>query len=262
MRTFFAICGLNSGLTAGPRFAGATHFDLLNTPISLSTRLAWEGALDDKALPPEVFSLPIDPEAPLVVVDVDEVLAMFMRAFERFAQTRGLEMRITRYALFQNLYRLGAVDPVDMAAGRELFDDFFRFAVEDIDTAPGAVPGLAGLAAGASIVILTNAPDHSREGRARWLVKSGFPYPMMLNNGPKGPVVAALAARTRGPVAFVDDLLSNLESVAVEAPSVHRFQMVADTRLRPLAFGAPDRHRRIDDWPEMAPAIAATLRMA
>ena len=184
---------------------------------------------------------------------------MFMRAFEGFAVTRGLEMRITRYALFQNLYRPGADEPVDMVVGRALFDDFFRLAVEDIDVAPGAVEALAGLAARAGVVILTNAPNYCRAGRARWLEKRGFPYPLILNNGPKGPVVAALAARTRGPVAFLDDLLPNLESVAELAPQVHRFQMIADTRLRPLAFSALDRHHRIDDWPAMAPAIAAAL---
>jgi hypothetical protein len=193
------------------------------------------------------------------VVDVDEVLAMFIHAFERFAVARGLEMRITRYALFQNVYRPGEEEPIDMVVGRELFDDFFRLAVEDIDTAPGAVEALTGLARKAGVIILTNAPDHSRDGRARWLVERGFPYPLILNNGPKGPVVAALAARTRGPVAFVDDLLPNLESVADLAPGVHRFQMIADRRLRELAFGAPERHHRIDDWPEMAEAIAAAL---
>ena len=31
--------------------------------------------------------------------------------------------------------------------------------------------------------------------------------------------------------------------------------MVADERLRPLAFTAPDRHRRIDSWPVMSEAI-------
>jgi hypothetical protein len=35
--------------------------------------------------------------------------------------------------------------------------------------------------------------------------------------------------------------------------------MVADHRLRPLAFCAPDRHVRIDEWDELARAIAAAL---
>jgi hypothetical protein len=81
----------------------------------------------------------------------------------------------------------------------------------------------------------------------------------VVGSGPKGPAVAAIAALTRGRAAFVDDLLPNLDSVAAEAPHVARFQTVADARLRPFAFCAPDRHPRIDDWDELGKAIAAAI---
>jgi len=68
-----------------------------------------------------------------------------------------------------------------------------------------------------------------------------------------------MAAMTRGKAAFVDDLLPNLDSVATSAPAVATFQMVADERLRPLAFTAPERHARIDDWDELAVAIARAI---
>jgi hypothetical protein len=194
-----------------------------------------------------------------VVVDVDEVLAMFVRGFERFIGGHGYEMRIDRFALFQNIYRPGEAEHLDVAAGRKLFELFFERDVEDIDPAPGAREALDALAARASIVILTNAPAQGREPRARWLVKHGFDYPFVVGSGPKGPAVAAITAKTRGRAAFVDDLLPNLDSVAAEAPAVARFQMVADERLRPLAFTAPDRHTRIDDWAELGPAIAAAI---
>jgi hypothetical protein len=194
-----------------------------------------------------------------VVVDVDEVLAMFVRGFERFIGGRGYEMRIDRFALFQNIYRPGDAEHLDVAAGRKLFELFFERDVEDIDPAPGAREALDALAARASIVILTNAPAIGREPRARWLVKHGFDYPFVVGSGPKGPAVAAITAKSRGRAAFVDDLLPNLDSVAVEAPEVARFQMVADARLRPLAFTAPDRHVRIDDWDELGQAIAAAI---
>ncbi|MGH7022792.1 MAG: hypothetical protein ACREEB_04275 [Caulobacteraceae bacterium] len=194
-----------------------------------------------------------------MVVDVDEVLAMFMRGFERFLAPHGYEMRITKFALFQNIFRLQGGEVLDIERGRELFNLFFEKDVADIDPAPGAREGLERLARSASIVILTNAPSHGREPRARWLAENGFPYPLVVNAGPKGPAVAALAARTSAPAAFVDDLLPNLESVATEAPGVLRFQLVADERLRPLAPADPARHARIDDWPSLAEAIAREL---
>ncbi|MGH6955668.1 MAG: hypothetical protein ACREEW_03265 [Caulobacteraceae bacterium] len=214
---------------------------------------------ETSSLPPEIAALRLDARAPLAVIDVDEVLAMFMRGFERFVCAQGYEMRIERFALFQNIYRPGESEHIDVAAGRRLFEAFFEADVEDIDAAPGAAEALARLAGRASVVILTNAPSQGREPRARWLVKHGFPYPMVVNAGLKGPAVAALAAMTTGKAAFVDDLLPNLDSVAEAAPAVARFQTVADARLRPLAFSAPERHRRIDDWADLGPAIAEAI---
>ena len=72
-------------------------------------------------------------------------------------------------------------------------------------------------------------------------------------------MIRALAEAAGGPAAFVDDLLPNLDSVAEAAPQVKRYQLVADPALRSLAPAAPDRHRRIDSWPELAQAIEADL---
>jgi hypothetical protein len=107
-------------------------------------------------------------------------------------------------------------------------------------------------------VVLTNAPGHARAGRARWLVKHGIDFPMIINEGAKGAAVAELAARTNKPSAFIDDLLPNLDSAAQSAPAVHRFQLVADERLRLYAPSSP-LHRRIDHWPTLADEIAAAL---
>ncbi len=201
----------------------------------------------------------LHPERPLVIVDVDEVLALFMVGFGRFLEPKGYEMRVDRFALFQNIYRAGASEHLDFTEGRTLFDDFFRFGHDHMEPTPHAADSLRLLARTASVVILTNAPDHGRAPRAAWLTRHGMDYPMVINEGPKGEAVATLAGRTRGPAAFIDDLLGNLDSAAEAAPAVHRFQLVADKRLQPLAPSAPDRHRRIDDWPSLRAAIAGAL---
>jgi hypothetical protein len=195
----------------------------------------------------------------LLIVDVDEVLGLFMHGFGRFLTTRGYELRMDRFALFQNIFAPEATEHLDLAAGQLLFDDFFRFACGDMEPAPGAIEALAALSHGAGIVALTNAPDHAREPRTQWMSRNGMDYPLLINSGPKGRAVAALAARTGRPTAFVDDLLGNLDSVAAEAPSVHRFQMVADPRLRGIAPTAPDRHPRIDDWAALRLELALVL---
>ncbi|WP_436046608.1 hypothetical protein [Phenylobacterium sp. LjRoot225] len=60
--------------------------------------------------------------------------------------------------------------------------------------------------------------------------------------------------QSRARSAFIDDILSNLDSVAEHAPQTSTFQHVADERLRPFAPRS-DRHRRIDDWAELGEAV-------
>ncbi len=204
-------------------------------------------------------TIEIDPGRPLLIVDVDEVLAHFMSGFERFVGRHGFEMRVDRFALFQNVYRPGDDRHIDMETGKSLFDDFFRHGDGDLDPVEGAAEALSSLATDAGIIILTNAPDHGRTARSRWLKAHGLDYPMIINSGLKGPVVAALAARTDGPSGFIDDLLPNLDSVEDSAPEVARFQIVADARLRPFAPTAPDRHHWAEDWTQLETALRRRL---
>lgn len=201
----------------------------------------------------------VDPERPLLLVDVDEVLGLFMQGFGRFLEGRGLEFRVDRFALFQNIYRPGEAEHLPIDQGRTHFDDFFRLGCGDMEPAPGGVQALRALSRRANVVILTNAPGPARMARARWLGRHGMDYPLVLNTGPKGPLAAGMTRQVQGRAAFIDDLISNLDSVEASAPEVTRFQMVADPRLRPLAPSAPERHRRIDDWREMREAIEAAV---
>ncbi len=192
----------------------------------------------------------LDPSGGLAIIDVDEVLALFVKGFDRFLRPEGYEFRLLNFGLFNNVFETGTDAPADRDRAMALFDRFFSHGCGDIDPAPGAVDGMTALARRASVVILTNAPETARELRGGWLKRHGMDYPMIINTGPKGPAVATLAARVKGPVLFVDDLIGNLDSVAEAAPRVVRVQMVADPELRVLAPSSP-RHRRIDDWAEL-----------
>lgn len=208
---------------------------------------------------PDLTGLGLNTARPLVIVDVDEVLGLFMQGFGAYLEGHGLEFRVDRFALFQNIYRPGETEHLDITEGRRFYDDFFREACGDMPLAPGGPEALRGLSERAGVVILTNAPGQARQARARWLARHGMDYPLLLNTGPKGPLAADLARQVSGPVAFVDDLISNLDSVAEHAPHVARFQTVADPRLRPLAPAKPDLHTRIDDWIELRAAIEAAI---
>lgn len=208
---------------------------------------------------PRLEALGLSNARPLVLVDVDEVLGLFMQGFGDFLAGRGLEMRIERFALFQNIYRPGATEHLDLAEGRKLFDDFFGGHCHEIEPAPGAIAALNRLAKSAEILILSNAPLEAERLRTAWLRKHGMNHPLILNSGPKGPIAAALTDQTRQRTAFVDDLLPNLDSVADHSPATATFQHVADLRLRPFAPRS-ERHPRIDDWEALGAALEAAVR--
>jgi hypothetical protein len=214
---------------------------------------------------PETFSAPsletlgISLGRPLVVVDVDEVLGLFMKGFGAFLAERGYEFRIDRFALFQNIYAAGAAEHLDLETGRALFHEFFAAHCAEMEPAPGAIEALNRLSRRAEILILSNAPPQAEQLRGDWLRKHGLAHPLILSSGPKGPITAALVGQTAQKSAFVDDLLPNLDSVREHAPATATFQHVADERLRPLAPSAPERHPRIDDWAALAAAIEKAI---
>ncbi len=194
---------------------------------------------------------------PLLIVDVDEVLALFVQGFDRWLRREGFELRMNSFALFSNLYPVGGDASASLADGKRLFDRFFAEGCHEVEAAPGASQGLERISQVARIVVLTNAPQSARALRAEWLTLQALDHPLVINAGPKGVAASALATAAGGPCAFVDDLLSNLDSVAAEAPHVTRFQMVADPHLRPMAPTAPERHTRVDDWPELTERLVA-----
>jgi hypothetical protein len=207
---------------------------------------------------PTLESLGLARDRPLVIVDVDEVLGLFMKGFGAFVAERGYELRFERFALFQNLFRPGATEHLDIAEGRKLFDEFFRTGCGEIEPAPGAVEALRKLKRRAELLILSNAPAEAERLRGDWLKRHGLPHALILSSGPKGPITAGLVAQTNAKSAFVDDLLPNLDSVGEHSPQTATFQHVADLRLRPLAPRS-EHHPRIDDWTELGEAIEASI---
>ena len=207
---------------------------------------------------PPLETLGLQADRPLVIVDVDEVLGLFLKSFGAYLEREGLELRVDRYGLFQCIYRPQEAEPVPRAQSQPLFEAFFRTHCGEMEPAPGAVAALERLARRAEIVILSNAPADAERLRADWLRRHGLAYPLILNVGLKGPITAGLVGQSRGRSAFIDDLLPNLDSVADHAPQTATFHHVADERLRPYA-PVSERHRRIDDWTELGLAIEAAV---
>jgi hypothetical protein len=208
---------------------------------------------------PELQSLGLSIDRPLVVVDFDEVLGLFLKGFGEFLAEQGLDLRVRRYALFESIFRAGEIEPLAHADAQALYDAYFHTHCGRMEPTPGALAALERLSRHAGIVILTNAPPQAEIPRRAWLRTRGLAHPLIINRGPKGPITAALVRQTRGRSAFIDDILENLDSVAEHAPQTATFQHVADERLRGFA-PTSERHHRIDDWEELAAAVEEAVR--
>jgi len=202
----------------------------------------------------------LDPEKPLLIVDADEVLFHFMATFLEFIQGKGHAFVFRSYALTGNVLAHADGPPLAQEAVTGLLQDFFHARTHDMPADPEAAPAIARLtAAGVQGVVLSNVPSHAAENRRLALATAGIDLALAPWSGPKGSAVAALAAKTSGQVAFVDDIAHHHESVSKTAPDVYRLHYVTHPELRRILGSVTAAHDQADDWLGLEALIRARL---
>ncbi|WP_350334629.1 hypothetical protein [Coralliovum pocilloporae] len=185
---------------------------------------------------------------PLLLCDVDEVVLEFMAPLERHMNRKGYEFRYDSYALNGNIrhQHTGAVPPSDQV--RSLIHSFFA---EDGASQPAVIDAadqLEALSEHVDIIMLTNMPGVFRDQRINCLTSQGMPYPVVTNNGSKGPAVSAFRARTNRPIAFIDDSPTNLISVGQSGTDTALAHFIAHPRLFDLVPDVPDVMIKTSRW--------------
>src|SRR5262249_28280356 len=104
---------------------------------------------------PSLESLGLSVERPRVTIDVDEALGLRVAGLGDSGAGNGYEMRVERFALFQNIFPPGSPDHIDLTEGRRLFDEYFRTDCHAMEPAPGAVAALRRLEPHAGLLILS-----------------------------------------------------------------------------------------------------------
>ena len=181
----------------------------------------------------QIDALPLLDNAPLLITDADEVLFGFMAAFERYMEKNGAFFDWSSYRLNGNIRYQSDRSPLDGPAVKALLLGFFRDETRNIGVVEGAAETLAILNQRMQVVVLTNLPHNHRDDRRHALERHGMNYPLITNEGSKAPAVHALAARTSGFVAFIDDSPSHHHEVAA-IDEVHRIHFVSNRRLSGL----------------------------
>lgn len=187
---------------------------------------------------------------PLLICDVDEVVVHFLKGLEAYLDQQGLWLDPASFALNGNIrYRDGNAPLPGHELGRLLMD-FFAARTRHLEAIDGAAAALAAISQHADIVMLTNLPDEFRADRIANLAAHGIAFPVVTNEGPKGPAVSAIAAGRRAPVVFIDDNHGYLASARDHSPEVHLVHFLQDHR-----FGRHVEHfdymsLRTDNWQE------------
>ena len=187
---------------------------------------------------------------PLLILDADEVLFMFVDGFMNFLESQGFYLDLTSYRLHGNVKTRGDDSVVPNQDVTQLLESF-RADLDSLAAVEGAQTVLRNLAGEMDIVVLSNVSPTQAEPRLRNLAAAGFAFPLIANTGPKGPAVKTLAARGGAPAFFVDDIPPHITSVAEAAPDVFRIHFIGDDRLKPLLPPCEDAHLRADNWGEI-----------
>ncbi|MGI9463112.1 MAG: hypothetical protein ACR2OM_04195, partial [Aestuariivirgaceae bacterium] len=192
--------------------------------------------------------LRLDQSKPIVICDVDEVVFHFIAGFEQYLFRNDLWLDPASFALNGNVKYRETDEPVENDELRSHFAAFFDQEAHRLDAIDGAAGALLRLANSANVLMLTNLSDQYRKARIVNLTKCGMPYPVIANQGPKGPAVEAIIDGHDQVAVFVDDIPNYLRSVNDTCPDVHLVHFMQDERfgrhIPPLDYVSA----RSDNW--------------
>jgi hypothetical protein len=204
----------------------------------------------DPVVAEQLARLRIVADRPLIVCDVDEVVVHFLRGLEAHLQASGYWLDPASFALNGNIRRLGTDERASTDEVRALIFGYFDLHVGAMELIEGAVDALHALCDHADIVLLTNLPPQYLPARIDHLASHGLAFPVVANVGPKGPTVSTMIANHGDTVVFLDDIPTNIRSVAEHTPHVGLIHFMQDARFARLAPEPGTVLLRTDNWIE------------
>ena len=199
---------------------------------------------------------------PLVICDVDEVVVHFTRDLETYLDRHGLWLDFASFALNGNIRHRQDNAPASDQRVAELIASFFAERTLHLEPVDGAIEALHHFAETSDVIMLTNLPHSAGDHRRENLAGMGLTYPVVTNEGPKGPAIAELLSRAGQPAVFIDDNPQYLSSAYEHAPDIHLIHFMHDDRfgrhLPPVDYVSLRTHT----WDEAKPHIAGLLKGA
>lgn len=210
----------------------------------------------------QIDGLELSPKRPLIICDVDEVVVHFIAGLEAFLLTQNLWLDTASFALNGNIKEKSNNQPVCKEQVADLLARFFRDCSRSLAMIEGTAETLHELSDDASIIFLTNFPHENYHERRTNLDSHGLAFPLITNQGPKGPAIAHICREISAPVFFIDDIPHYLRSAAEHFAPINLIHFTQDQRfarhLPPLEID----HFRCETWLDIKLHIMNQLRRA
>ena len=161
----------------------------------------------------QISGLNLDPTLPLMIFDADEVLVHFAEPFATYLKKHNHRLHLTGYRL-DNAIKNAQTDAVaDPDTAKDLVWGFINEETKNQPAAKGAPQALKKLRELAQIIILSNVPHTVHDDRVTNLRNIGMDYPLISNEGMKGPAVKEILKNHKAESFFIDDNPYQVESV-------------------------------------------------
>ena len=161
----------------------------------------------------QISGLRLDPTLPLMIFDADEVLVHFAEPFANYLKKHNHRLHLTGYRL-DNAIKIAETDDVaDPDTAKDLVWGFINEETKNQPAAKGAPEALKKLQEYAQIIILSNVPHSVHDDRVFNLKSIDMDYPLISNEGMKGPAVREILKNHKAVSFFIDDNPYQVESV-------------------------------------------------
>jgi len=161
----------------------------------------------------QISGLSLDPTLPLMIFDADEVLVHFAEPFANYLKKHNHRLHLTGYRL-DNAIKIAETDDVaDPDTAKDLVWGFINEETKNQPAAKGAPEALKKLQEYAQIIILSNVPYSVHDDRVFNLKSIDMDYPLISNEGMKGPAVKEILKNHKAKSFFIDDNPYQVESV-------------------------------------------------
>ena len=161
----------------------------------------------------QILDLNLDPSLPLMIFDADEVLVHFAEPFSTYLKKHNHRLHLTGYRLDNAIKKVETDEVADQDTAKDLVWGFINEETKNQPAAKGAPEGLKKLQEHAQIIILSNVPHSVHDDRVLNLKSIGMDYPLISNEGMKGPAVKEILKDHKAESFFIDDNPYQVESV-------------------------------------------------